>query len=178
MKALLVEDPTIEANILPLAGSDHWPVSLCLDAGATPKLKPFRFEKFWLSHPDFHWLAKSWWNQAEIEHGTCMYKFQQCLKNFKQHLKLWNKTTFGNIFQRMQEIENRLETLQKTFISGIRTTELMKEEEELQAELEERKKKNKKGKKSYGVINLGCNGSKRVRGTPSSSTEPWCIEDT
>jgi hypothetical protein len=69
-----------------------------------------------------------------------MYKFQQCLKNFKHSLKLWNKNTFGNIFQRMQEIENRLAALQQTFISGTRTTDLMKEEEELQAELEERKK--------------------------------------
>jgi hypothetical protein len=69
-----------------------------------------------------------------------MYKFQQRLKNFKHSLKLWNKNTFGNIFQRMQEIETRLEALQQTFISGTRTTDLMKEEEELQAELEERKK--------------------------------------
>jgi len=68
-----------------------------------------------------------------------MKKFQQCLKKFKQQLKLWNKTTFGNIFQCMQEIENKLEALQKKFISGIRTTKLMKEEKELQEELEEQK---------------------------------------
>jgi exonuclease III len=138
-EALLLEDPAIEANILPKIGSDHWPVSLCLDAGATPKLKPFRFEKFWLSHPDFHQLSNSWWKQEEIEHGTCMYKFQQRLKNFKSQLKCWNKTVFGNILQRMQEIEKRLEILQNTFIMGNRMTTLMKEEEELKAELEERK---------------------------------------
>jgi hypothetical protein len=111
-----VEDPAIEANILPREGSDHWPVSLFLDARAMQKFKPFRFEKFWVSHPDFQQLAKSWWNQTKIEHDTFMYKFKQRLKNFKQHLKIWNKTTFGNIFQRMKEIENRMETLQKTFI--------------------------------------------------------------
>jgi hypothetical protein len=27
-----------------------------------------------------------------------MYKFQQKLKNLKHTLKLWNKHTFGNIF--------------------------------------------------------------------------------
>jgi hypothetical protein len=69
-----------------------------------------------------------------------MYKFQQRLKNFKTHLKHWNKTAFGNILKRMQEIEKRLETLQNTFISGIKTTDLMKEEEELKTKLEERKK--------------------------------------
>jgi hypothetical protein len=62
-----------------------------------------------------------------------MYRFQQRLKNFKQQLKIWNKFTFGNIFQGMQEIEYWLEDLQQTFISGIRTPDIMKEEEELQA---------------------------------------------
>jgi hypothetical protein len=69
-----------------------------------------------------------------------MYKFQQCLKNFKQSLKHWNKHTFGNIFQSMQDIENKLAEIQKTFISGTRTVDLMKEEEKLQAQLEERRK--------------------------------------
>jgi hypothetical protein len=106
----------------------------------SPNPNPSCFEKFWLSHPDFHQLAQTWWTQAEIDHGTHMYRFQQRLKNFKQQLKIWNKSTFGNIFQRLQEIEHRLEDLQRIFISGIRTPDLMKEEEELQAELEERKK--------------------------------------
>jgi hypothetical protein len=128
----------LEANILPKVGSDHWSVSLCLDTGAMPKLKPFRFEKFWLNHLDFQNLSKSWWEQAEIDHGTCMYKFQQRLKNFKVQLKRWNKNVFGNILQRKQEIEQQLEALQKVFIAGERTTSLIKEEEKLRAELEER----------------------------------------
>jgi hypothetical protein len=131
----------MESNILQKIGSDHWPISFYLDTGATPKFKPFCFEKFWLSHPNFHYLAKSWWAQEEIEHGTCMYKFQQRLENFKHSLKLCNKITFGNIFQHMREIENRLEVLQQTFILGTRTIDLMKEEEDLQEKLEERKKK-------------------------------------
>jgi hypothetical protein len=97
-ESIMLDDPVLEANILPKSGSDHWPVSLWLDTGATPKLKPFRFEKFWLTHPDFHELSTTWWRQAEIAHGTCMYKFQQRLKNFKLHLKNWNKNVFGNIF--------------------------------------------------------------------------------
>jgi hypothetical protein len=70
-----------------------------------------------------------------------MYKFQQRLKNFKNSLKLSNKHTFGNIFQSMQDIENKLAEIQKTFISGSQTPDLMKEEEKLQMQLEERKKK-------------------------------------
>jgi hypothetical protein len=41
--------------------------------------------------------------------------------------------------QRKKEIKQRLETLRKIFITGDRTTFLMKEEEELTEELEERK---------------------------------------
>jgi hypothetical protein len=100
-ESLLMDDIVLESNILPKAGSDHWPVSLWLDTGATPKLKPFRFEKFWLTHLDFQELSTTWWRQAEIDH-TCMYKFHQRLKNFKWHLKRWNKNMFGNIFQKIR----------------------------------------------------------------------------
>ena len=103
---------TLESRILPKAGSDHWPLGLQLNMGEPPRYKPFRFDKFWLSHPDFKSLAKSWWEQAKIEHGTCMYKFQQRLKNFKQKLKLWNKECFGHITQSIKTIESRLEEIQ------------------------------------------------------------------
>jgi hypothetical protein len=131
---------TLESRILPKAGSDHWPLGLQLDMGEPPRYKPFRFEKFWLSHPDFKRLAKSWWEQAEIDHGTYMYKFQQRLKNFKQKLKLWNKESFGNITQSINTIKSRLEEIQEIFIVGSRTAEIMQEEEQLQMQLEERRK--------------------------------------
>ena len=66
-----------------------------------------------------------------------MYKFQQRLKNFKQWLKHWNKSTFGNIHQAIRDAELRLAEIQKTFISGTRTIELMQEEEQLQGQLEQ-----------------------------------------
>ena len=69
-----------------------------------------------------------------------MYRFQQRLKNFKQMIKHRNRNTFGNIFQSIQDTENKLAEIQRTFISGTRTVELMKEEEELQVQLEERRK--------------------------------------
>jgi mannosylglycoprotein endo-beta-mannosidase len=130
----------LESLILPRAGSDHWPLALQVDLGEPPRYKPFRFEKFWLTHPDFKRLATSWWAEAKIEHGSCMYRFQQRLKNFKQKLKQWNKNSFGNIIQSIKTIEGRLGEIQQLFISGTRTAELMKEEEQLQAHLEERRK--------------------------------------
>jgi len=101
--ALLESDQAMEENIMPKAGSDHWPIEFCLNTGRPPRPKPFRFEKFWLTHPNFFQLAQTWWDQAEIDHGTHMYKFQQRLKNFKILVKRWNKTTFGDIFLRKRE---------------------------------------------------------------------------
>jgi exonuclease III len=135
-EALLESDQAMEANIIPKSGSDHWPIVFCLDPGFPTRPKPFRFEKFWLTHPDFNQLAHTWWAQAEIDHGTHMYKFQQRLKNFKLHLKRWNKSTFGNILLRKREIESQLEELQRTFITGSRTQNLAREEEGLMVDLE------------------------------------------
>ena len=69
-----------------------------------------------------------------------MYRFQQRLKNFKQKLKHWNKSTFGNIQQAIRAAELRLVEIQQIFISGTRTTELMQEEEQLQVQLEKRRR--------------------------------------
>jgi exonuclease III len=137
---LIERDLCMESLILPKAGSDHWPIALQLAIETTPKFKPFRFEKFWLTHPDFQQLAKTWWIQAEVDQGTKMYRFQQRLKNFKQMLKHWNINTFGDIFQSIKDTENKLAEIQRIFISGARTAELMKEEEKLQVQLEQRRK--------------------------------------
>jgi exonuclease III len=137
---LMESGSQLESLIIPRAGSDHWPLLLSMNIHDTPKLKPFRFEKFWLLHPDFQQLAKDWWAQAEINHGSNMYKLQQRLKNFKMLLKQWNKNCFGDIFQSIQDIEKQLEQIQKTFISGSRPADLMQEEEKLRQQLEERRK--------------------------------------
>jgi exonuclease III len=129
----------LESLILPRAGSDHWPLTLSMDTHTSPKLKPFRFEKFWLLHPDFQSLAKEWWAQAEIHHGSVMYRLQQRLKTFKILLKHWNVNSFGNIHHNIQNIEKQLEELQKIFISGTRTDDLAQKEEALRKQLEERR---------------------------------------
>eukprot|EP00253_Pinus_taeda_P015439 PITA_15439 len=45
---IMLKDVFIEATILPVAGSDHWPVKLEIDLRQRPPNKPFRFEAFWL----------------------------------------------------------------------------------------------------------------------------------
>jgi exonuclease III len=42
--SLMLEGTALEASILNIPGSDHWPIHLWLDVQATPGKKPFRFE--------------------------------------------------------------------------------------------------------------------------------------
>jgi len=42
------------ASILPLSGSDHWPIMLHWQRLGDNVRRPFRFEAFWLNHPNFH----------------------------------------------------------------------------------------------------------------------------
>jgi hypothetical protein len=111
-ESLMMEGTTVEADILNFSGSDHWPLQFRMDIPATPGKKPFRFEKFWLDHPDFQGNIQAWWREAEVPDGSKMYKFQQKLKNLKQTLKLWNQNTFGNIFDAQKQLSAQLEEIQ------------------------------------------------------------------
>jgi exonuclease III len=110
--SLMLEGTTLEASILNTPGSDHWPIQLWMDVAATPGKKPFRFEQFWLNHPDFQAKIQDWWREAEVPCGSKMYRFQQKLKNLKQILKLWNKQTFGNIFDSQKQLSEQMRAIQ------------------------------------------------------------------
>jgi exonuclease III len=73
---LMMDGMAIESSILNRTGSDHWPIQLWLDVPATLGKKPFRFEQFWLDHPDFQANIQGWWKEAEIPHRSKMYRFQ------------------------------------------------------------------------------------------------------
>ena len=57
-----------------------------------------------------------------------MYRFQQKLKNFKNKLKHWNKTSFGNTFQAQIILDNKMNKIQYDIISQGRTS-ILKERE-------------------------------------------------
>eukprot|EP00253_Pinus_taeda_P016062 PITA_16062 len=87
---LSLEGLTVYCDILPYGGSDHWPISLTATILGTPRNKPFRFENFWLDHPDFIQLVEKWWQEPVEIRGTKMYKLQGKLKHVKLRIKEWN----------------------------------------------------------------------------------------
>lgn len=66
----------IIASILPLSGSDHWPISLQWTRPRDSIRKPFRFATFWLTHPDFKNIVNSAWDNFTPPEGSIMYQFQ------------------------------------------------------------------------------------------------------
>ena len=106
-------------EILRAVGSNHWPI--CLEWGRLGEFvkRPFRFEKFWLQHPDFQRLVKEWWVGFQGVEGSCMYVFQQNLKHINECLKKWNRESFGHITLEKRKLEQQLEDIQtKTMKEG------------------------------------------------------------
>ncbi|KAH9331889.1 hypothetical protein KI387_003997, partial [Taxus chinensis] len=49
-------DIILESEVLPLSGSDHYPVSLSISFNEPPKKSPFKFELMWLRDLSLHAL--------------------------------------------------------------------------------------------------------------------------
>ena len=96
-----------------------------------PKNKPFRFEKFWLSHLDFIQLIEKWWNEPVGIRGTKMYRLQSKLRYIKDKIKIWNKTVFVNIFKEKSNLEGQLEEIHKGWITGDINSETVNKEKML-----------------------------------------------
>jgi hypothetical protein len=99
------------ATILPSAGSDNWPICMQWNHHGNTHYRPFKFEKFWLTHPNFIPMIKDWWFTTHTTRSSKMYRFQQKLKMLKQHLRVWKKSTFSNIFSAKIRLELEMETL-------------------------------------------------------------------
>jgi len=69
-----------------------------------------------------------------------MFRFQQKLKNLKHTLKLWNKHTFGNIFDSQNKLREQLGEIQHQIRQQGLTTELKGQYMEITQQLEARKR--------------------------------------
>ena len=65
----------IMANVLPMSGSNHWPIYLNWDWSSTNLRKAFRFEQFWLEHKEFKERVTQWWQELVPPPGTNMCRF-------------------------------------------------------------------------------------------------------
>eukprot|EP00253_Pinus_taeda_P023692 PITA_23692 len=119
-------------SILPYTISNHWPISLQWNRPGNTIQRPFCFESFWMSHPDFNNLINSEWNNFSPSSGSKMFQFKQKLKHLKCKIKHWNHTSFGNIFQAQNALDQDMKLLQKRIIIEGRSDDLPEEEKVLE----------------------------------------------
>lgn len=98
--------PDAKVTHLPRAHSNHCPILLKLNPVCQLILDgTFRFQKMWLSQPDFEELVKSAWFE-----GTGGLK--ESILLFLRQATRWNKHAFGNIFYKKKCILARLKGIQ------------------------------------------------------------------
>ena len=87
---------------LPRVLSDHFPI--LLESGSHQRGRiPFRFEHMWLKAEGFLDKVKSWWENYHFQR-TPSYILAKKLTALKTDLKKWNKTDFGNITGKKQQL--------------------------------------------------------------------------
>eukprot|EP00253_Pinus_taeda_P029767 PITA_29767 len=125
-------------SILPYSGSDHWPIALHWNRPGNSTRRPFRFEAFWLSHPDFYEFIRTTWQNCHPTEGTKMATFQKKRKYLKEEIKHWNRNTFGNIFKAKEILIQEMKAIQQKMISEGRSEELAQKEQIMENKLLER----------------------------------------
>ncbi|VFQ90762.1 unnamed protein product [Cuscuta campestris] len=65
--------------------------------------RPFRFLNYWPNHPTFKALISRNWDKYS---GGGMMGLMNKLFNLKKELHTWNRTVFGNIFNKTKELES------------------------------------------------------------------------
>lgn len=91
---------------LPRSTSDHSPMLIQIDEGVSFHPSSFKCQNMWIKHPDFLKILEYSWNLPAW--GSPFDIFFQRLKSVKQHMKIWNKDIFGNIFDNVKKVEDKL----------------------------------------------------------------------
>lgn len=99
-------------KLLSRAISDHSPLLYkCSNPISVPS--SFKFQDMWVKHSDFLSVVAT-----SLEHpqsGFGMYKFMYKLCRLKVTLQDWNKTVFGNIFDKVRHLKDHVRHLESIF---------------------------------------------------------------
>lgn len=99
------------SSILPISGSDHFPISLVVIEDSSSFKSPFKFEPMWFRDSSFLSLLMKWWNSAPFCSRSHMFQIAKKLSYLKLNIREWNISHFKNIFQEKQRIQDMIESL-------------------------------------------------------------------
>lgn len=104
--------PLLECRTLTKATSDHCPLLITFSKLLRQARTPFRFQSMWLQHQDFIPMVRDFWCQLQYA-GCPMFVLAAKLRALKVFLKNWNKTTFGDVNQRVEDTKAALDDIQR-----------------------------------------------------------------
>jgi len=103
--------PLSEARFLPSGMSDHSPMVVKVARNDQNIKKPFRLFDMWMDQEEFMPMVKKVWDQNS---GGCpMYQLCCKFRKLKQELKLFNKTHFSNISNRVKDAKDEMDKAQQ-----------------------------------------------------------------
>ncbi|XP_028069647.1 uncharacterized protein LOC114272174 [Camellia sinensis] len=94
---------------LPRLIYDHCPLAL-LEDDRDWGPKPFKFTNAWLLHPNFVSFLVKVWQETQIN-GRAGFILHRKLHALKLALKKWSKEVFGNVSEKIKEVECQLHSL-------------------------------------------------------------------
>jgi len=92
--------------------SDHLPIMHDTHLEICNLDRPFRFEAMWTRDPSCAEVIDNAWQKKKIEGPHC-FKLIRKIQHTGTKLRRWNKTKSGQTKVRIQEIEKKIEELQK-----------------------------------------------------------------
>lgn len=115
--------------------SDHFPWLLNMHKGIKLHPSPFKYFSMWADHNDCERLVKESWSQLVI--GCHMFVLMQKLKRIKVAFKEWNRSVFGDIHLKVDNVKSAIEEIQLQIDSDGYCDELHAKEVKAQIELNE-----------------------------------------
>ncbi|XP_019157169.1 PREDICTED: uncharacterized protein LOC109153759 [Ipomoea nil] len=113
--------------------SDHSPLLVAIEPHIRIGRKQFSFLNVWCEHEQFLGIVKKVWSEEVV--GNSMYRFATKLKKTKRVLKNWNWEVFGNIFEKVKLLEERVRVCEEV-LQGCVSEGNMLEYKKAQAELQ------------------------------------------
>lgn len=120
--------PKVTVKHLPFIKSDHALILVRLDNKQEEKVRSFKFQAAWMTHPEFNDKIKEIWKDSESAYNN--------VKRIASVLKEWNSRCFGNIHKRNNRILARLNGIQRALSTNYNNG-LIKLDRKLRKELDE-----------------------------------------
>lgn len=97
-------------------------------------MKPFRFESYWYSYPDFESIVKNSWNK-DAHSSDLAETLVLKIRRLRKDLRIWKKETVEDIFQCKKRLINEIRYLDKQEEETSLSTEESEERTNLKSKL-------------------------------------------